>query len=105
MAADCRDDKDIGKQFRRQNAVGNMLVRKSSFAPIYGDKNSIVQVILLHNLWMTLFDVIQIQTLLKNLLSVLVTHSNDLLMSPDTPARVWQVNGTDHIDVVLHKST
>ena len=32
MTADCRDDKDIQKQFRRQNAVGNMLVRKFSFA-------------------------------------------------------------------------
>ena len=30
----CRDDKDIKKQFRRQNAVDNMLVRKFSFAPI-----------------------------------------------------------------------
>ena len=28
------DDKDIKKQFRRQNAVGCMLVRKFSFAPI-----------------------------------------------------------------------
>ena len=34
MTADCRDDKDIKKQFIGQNAVGNMLVRKSSFAPI-----------------------------------------------------------------------
>ena len=34
MTADCRDDKDIKKQFRRQNAVGNMLVRKFSFAHI-----------------------------------------------------------------------
>ena len=34
MTADCRDHKDIKKQFRRQNAVGNMLVRKFSFAPI-----------------------------------------------------------------------
>ena len=34
LIADCRDDKDIKKQFRRQNAVGNMLVRKFSFAPI-----------------------------------------------------------------------
>ena len=25
--ADCRDQKDIGKQFRKQNAVGNILVR------------------------------------------------------------------------------
>ena len=34
MTADCRDDKDIKKQFMRQNAVGNMLVRKFSFAPM-----------------------------------------------------------------------
>ena len=33
MTADCRDDKDIKKQFSRQTAVGNMLVRKFSFAP------------------------------------------------------------------------
>ena len=29
---DFRDDKDIAKQFRRQNAVGNMLIRRFSFA-------------------------------------------------------------------------
>ena len=34
MTTDGRDDKYIKKQFRRQNAVGNMLVRKFSFAPI-----------------------------------------------------------------------
>ena len=28
MTADCRDDKDIKQQFRRQYAVGNILVRK-----------------------------------------------------------------------------
>ena len=33
MTADCRD-KDIKKQFRRQNAASNMLVRKFSFALI-----------------------------------------------------------------------
>ena len=32
--ADCTDDKDIKRQFKRKNAVGNMLVRKLSFAPI-----------------------------------------------------------------------
>ena len=36
MTADCRDDKDIKKQFRIQNTVGNMLIRKFSFAPIEG---------------------------------------------------------------------
>ena len=30
MTADCRDDKDIKNQFRRQNSVGNMLVKKFS---------------------------------------------------------------------------
>ena len=38
-----------------------------------------------------LFGVIHTNTLLENLLAVIVTHSNDLLMSPDTPARVWHL--------------
>ena len=33
MPVECQDDMDIKKQLRRQNAVGNMLVRKLSFAP------------------------------------------------------------------------
>ena len=34
LTADCREDKDIKEQFRRQNERGNMLVRKFSFASI-----------------------------------------------------------------------
>ena len=34
MTADCRDDKYIKKQFMRQNAGGNILVKKFLFAPI-----------------------------------------------------------------------
>ena len=34
MTADCRDDKDIKKLFRRLNTVGNMLVMKFPFAPV-----------------------------------------------------------------------
>ena len=34
MTADRGGDKDIEKHFRRKNAVGNMLVRKFSFAPL-----------------------------------------------------------------------
>ena len=34
MTADCRDDKNIKIQFMRQNAIGNMLVRKFFFANI-----------------------------------------------------------------------
>ena len=48
--------------------------------------------------------VIQFRTLLESLLSVIVTHSSVLLMSPDTPARVWlATNATDHINVVFCK--
>ena len=34
-----------------------------------------------------LFDIMLTGIILENLLSVVVTYSNDLLMSPDTPAR------------------
>ena len=33
MSVDFQDDKDIEKKFKRQNAVGDLLVRKFSFAP------------------------------------------------------------------------
>ena len=69
MTADCRDDKDINKQFMRQNALGNMLVRKFSFAPIEAKNTTFMDV---------LFFVIHTRTLLENLLSVLVTHSSVL---------------------------
>ena len=52
MTADCRDDKDIKKQFMRQNIVGNMLVRKFSFAPIEAKIQLLIQVIFLPHLWM-----------------------------------------------------
>ena len=82
MTTDCTDDKDIKKQFSRQNAVGNMLVRKFSFAPIEA------KIILFKSycyptygcaLWRHSFQDIE------NLLSVIVTHSSFLLTSPDTP--------------------
>ena len=38
-----------------------------------------------------IFGVILTRTLFENLLSVIVTHSNGLLMSPDTTARVWNL--------------
>ena len=38
-----------------------------------------------------LLGVILTITILENLLSVIVTHSHDLLMSPGTPARVWHL--------------
>ena len=38
-----------------------------------------------------LFGVNHSRTLLESLLSVIVTHSSVLLMSPGTPARVWHL--------------
>ena len=77
MTVDCRDDKDIKKQFRRQNAVGNMLVRKFSFAPIEAKiqpfKSYCTQCMGVP------FGVIHSRTLLESLLSVIVTHSSVLL--------------------------
>ena len=76
MTADCRDDKDVKKQFRSQNAVGNMLVRKFSFAHIeakfqlfksYGYNY-------LCTLWRHSF-----QNSIRKLTSVIATHSSVLL--------------------------
>ena len=94
MTADCRDDQDIKKQFRRQNAVGNVLVRKYSFAPIEAKiqlLKSYCYSIYGCALWRHSY-----QNLLKKLLSAIGTHSSVLLTSPDTPARVWHC-GVDSI--------
>ena len=89
MTADCRDDKDIKKQFRRRNAVGNKMVRKFSLVPIETKiqlfKSFVTQFM------DVLVGVIHSRTLLERLLSVIVTHSSVLLTSPDTPARVWHL--------------
>ena len=88
MTADCRDDKNIKKQFRRQNAVGNMLVRKSSFAPIEAKIQRFSRIV---TKFMDVhFGVIHC-TLLENLLSGIVILSSVLLTSPDTPVRVWHL--------------
>ena len=89
MTADSRDDKDLKKQFRRQNAVGNMLVRKLSFAHIEANINCSSHIVT--PFMDVLFGVIHSRTLLEKLLSVIVTHSSVLLTSPDTPARVWHL--------------
>ena len=90
MTADCRDNKDIKKQFRRQNPVGNMLVRKFSFAPIEAKTRlfkSYCYPIYGCALWRYSYQ----NSIRKLIVSVIVTHSNDLLMSPDIPARVWHL--------------
>ena len=70
MTADCRYDKDIKTQFRRQNAVGNMLVRKFSFAPIEAKIQLFNRVARFMD---ALFGGNHTRTLLESLLSVIVT--------------------------------
>ena len=85
MTADCQDNKNIEKQFRRQNAVGNMLVRKFAFTTM---EAKICSSYIVTQFVDVLFIVILTRTLLDHLLSVRVTHSNVLLTFTDTPARV-----------------
>ena len=104
MTADCRDDKDIKKQFRRQNAVGYMLVRKFSFAPIKAKINCSSPIVT--PFMDVLFGVIHTRTLEENFLSVLVTHSSVLLTSPcryTSSSLAFALNATDHINVVFRK--
>ena len=76
----------LKKQFRKHNAVGKVLVRKFLFGPMLA-KIQLFKFMDVH------FGVILARTLLKNVYGfrklLIVTHLNDLLMSPDTPARVW----------------
>ena len=92
MTEDCLDYKDIGEQFRRQNAVGNMLVIKFSFAHVEQKYNCSSHIV--SQFMDVLFGVIHTNTLLENLLSVIVAHSNYLFMSPDTPAQLSYLRRT-----------
>ena len=87
-----RDDKDIKKQSRRKNAVGNMVVRKFYLYLLRQKSNCSSHIVT------PIMDVpcgvIHTKTLLENLLSVIVTHSNILLKSIETPARVWHLRWT-----------
>ena len=90
MTADCRDDKDIKKQFRRQNVVSTKHWSGSSHLHLLRQKSNY-----LSHIVTSFMDVhigaIHSRTLLENLLSGIVTHSSVLLTSPDTPARVWHL--------------
>ena len=89
MTADCRDDKDIKKQFIRQNAVGNCWSGNSHLHILRQKSNCSSHIFT--QFMDVLFGVIHSRTLLESLLSVIVTHSSILLTSPDTPALVWHL--------------
>ena len=100
MTAECRDDKDIKKQFRRENAVGNVLVKKFSFAPI----ETKIQLFKFYcyPIYMDVhFGVIHSRTLLEIILSVVVTHFN--VPRYTSSNLVFAMNGPDHINLVLCK--
>ena len=103
MTADCRDDKDIKKQFRRQNAMGNMLVRKFSFAPIETKIQlfkSYCYPIYGCALWCHSFQ--------NSIRKLTVSYSDTFNCLIDVPrytslSLAFAKNATDHINVVLRK--
>ena len=101
MTADCRDDQDIKNRFGTQNAVGNMLVRKVSFAPM----ETKFQLFKLYccPVYGQVLQYICFTTLSENLLSAIVTHSNDLLMYTSS-SLAFVSNTNDHINVVFCRS-
>lgn len=104
ISADCTDDKDVTKQTRRQNAVGNMLIRKFSFAP----KEAKIQLfksycypIYCNALWR---DFCQ-----YNMRKLTVSYNDTFRRLMQVPrstsaSRVFAENASDHIKVLFRKS-
>ena len=104
VTSDFCDDKDVGKLFRRQNAVGNMLIHKFSFAapeieihlfkthcyPIYGNA-----------LWSNFR-----QYSIKKLIVSYSTTLKRMLGRPQSASTsaVFAENQTDHIKVLFRKT-
>ena len=103
MTADCRDDKDIKKQFMGQNAVGNMLVRKFSFAPIEAKiqlLKSYCYPIYGCALWRHSYQ----NSIRKLTVSVSDTFKRLINVSRYTSSSLaFATNSTDHINVVFRK--
>ena len=104
MIADCRDDKDIRKQFRRQNALGNMMVRKFSFAPLAENIQlfkSYCYPIYECALWHHSFQ--------NSIRKLTVSYSDTFKCLINVPrftssSLAFAMNATDHINVVFRKS-
>ena len=104
ISEDCRDEKDVHKQFRRQNAVGNMLIKKFNFA----SKDIKIQLfksycypIYCNSLWGKAY---------AYALRRLNVSYNDtfrrLMQVPrnTTASQVFAENHTDHLKVVFRKN-
>ena len=86
MTADCRDDKDIKKKSGDKMQWAICWSGNSHLHPLRQKFNSSSHIVT--RFIDVLFGVNHSRTLLESLLSVIVTHSSVLLMSPDTPDRV-----------------
>ena len=103
MTADCRDDKDIKNQFRRQNTVVNMLVRKLFFAPIEA------KIQLFKSYCYPIYGCVLWRHSYQNSIRKLTDSYSDTLKrlinvpkyTSSSPAFV--MNATDHIHVVFRK--
>jgi hypothetical protein len=104
VSADCTDDKDVAKQTRRQNAVGNMLIRKFSFAP----KEAKIQ------LFKTYCYPIYCNALWKdfrqyNVRKLTVSYNDTFRRLMQVPrstsaSRVFAENESDHIKILFRKA-
>lgn len=99
-----RDDKDIHKQFRRQNAVGNMLLRRFSFAPVEVKIQlfkSYCYPIYGNALWSRFYQysIRRMTVSYGNTFKFLMGASRSRLSSA-----IFAEHRTDHIKVVLRKS-
>ena len=103
MTADCRD-KYIKKQFRGQNAVGNMLVRMFSFAHTEAKIQlfkSYCHIIYGCGLWHQYY-----QNFIRKLTVSCSDTFKQLINVPRYPSLslAFVINATDHINLVLSKS-
>lgn len=104
ISSDGRDDKDILKQFRRQNAVGNMIIRKFSFAPLEAKVQlfkSHCYPVYCNALWRNNFQ--------YTLHRLEVSYSDTFKRLMNRPrytssTAVFAENNTNHLKVVLRKS-
>ena len=98
-------EKDIKKHFRRQNAVGNILVRKFSFAPIEAK----IQLFKLYcyriygcKLWRHSFQ--------NSIRKLTISYSDTFKCLINVPRYIrsslaFAMNATDHMNVALRKFT
>ena len=104
ISSDCRDDLDVSNQFQRQNAVGNMLVRKFSFAPLEAKIQlfkSYCYPIYCNSLWRNMYQysIQKLTTSYSDTFKRLVGARRS-----DISSTVFAQNSSDHIKVNLRKS-